>query len=187
MSELSGKEDASELIAVMEMPPDDLDRIPPRADMVVVVFDRPTNKGNLGTMIRTCDALGCHGLIVTGHAVDLYDPETVRASMGSLFHLPVVRLPSHNELLTWISSVKRGHPGLQLVGSSARGAVPLPQCAFSRPAVLLIGNETMGLSRNYKDRCDVLVSIPMSANSSASSLNVACAASILVYAMTAGE
>lgn len=187
MNALSDKDDASELIAVMEMPHDDLGRISCKENMVVVVFDRPSNKGNLGTIIRTCDALGCQGLIITGHAVDLYDPETIRASMGSLFYLPVVRLPSHNELLAWAGSVKKLHPGLQIVGSSAKGAVALDECSFSKSILLLIGNETMGLSQNYKERCDVLVKIPMSADRSASSLNVACAASIMLYAVTAGR
>jgi TrmH family RNA methyltransferase len=187
MNELSEKEDASELIAVMEMPEDDLGRISLKENMVVVAFDRPSNKGNLGTIIRTCDALGCQGLIITGHAVDLYDPETIRASMGSFFCLPVVRLPSHNELLTWVGSVKKDYPRLQIVGSSAKGAVPLHDCIFSKSALLLIGNETMGLSQNYKERCDVMVNIPMSSNRSASSLNVACAASIIIHAMTVGK
>jgi 23S rRNA (uridine2479-2'-O)-methyltransferase len=187
MNELSDKEDASELVAVMEMPEDDLGRIPLKGNMVVAAFDRPSNKGNLGTIIRTCDALGCQGLVVTGHAVDLYDPETIRASMGSLFCLPVIRLPSHNELMAWAGSVKKNHPDLQIVGSSAKGTVALAECEFSKSVLLLIGNEAMGLSQKYKEQCDALVKIPMSPNSSASSLNVACAASIMLYAITAGK
>ena len=90
------QEKSSELIALIEMPPEDLSRIPVKEDSVVLVFDRPSDHGNLGTIIRTCEAFGAAGLIITGHAVDLYDPQTVRASMSSLFTLPVVRLPSHS-------------------------------------------------------------------------------------------
>ena len=90
----SNKSEPSELLALVAMPADDLDRIPLSPDLLVVAFDRPASPGNLGSIIRSCDALGAHGVIMTGHSVDLYDPETISASVGSLFALPVVRLPS---------------------------------------------------------------------------------------------
>ena len=77
-----------------------------------MVFDRPSDHGNLGTIIRTCEAFGAAGLIITGHAVDLYDPQTVRASMSSLFSLPVVRLPSHREVRNWANGIRKQHPVL---------------------------------------------------------------------------
>ncbi len=72
LKELSSKEDTSELMAVIEMREDCLDNIKLSENPFIVLFDRPSNKGNLGTMIRSCDALGADMLIITGHAVDLY-------------------------------------------------------------------------------------------------------------------
>src|SRR4029079_3999527 len=97
---------------------DRLGRIPPGDDLLVVVFDRPSTPGNIGTLIRSADAFGATGVIVTGHAADPYDPRAVRASTGSLFALPVVRVPSHREVLAWI-----GDAGVQVVGTDERGDV----------------------------------------------------------------
>ena len=96
--QLSGKEDPSELLAVAAIPPDDVTRIPLSAGMTVVVVDRPVNPGNLGTIIRSCDAFGVSGVIVTGHGVDLYEPATLRATVGSFFAVPSLTLPSHREV-----------------------------------------------------------------------------------------
>ena len=96
------REGDAEVLAVVEMPPDDLDRIPVGPDFLGVVFDRPTGPGNIGSIIRSADAFGAHGVIVTGHAADIYDPKAVRATTGSLFGVPAVRVPSHREVLDWV-------------------------------------------------------------------------------------
>jgi 23S rRNA (uridine2479-2'-O)-methyltransferase len=179
MEKLSQKEEASELLAIVAMPDDDLSRIPVRDDLLAVVFDRPANPGNLGTVIRSCDALRVDGVIITGHAVDLYDPETIRATAGSFFTVPTVRLPSHNELVPWLDGLRRRLPRLRVVGTSAKSQIPIQGHDFTVPTVLLVGNENHGLSENYRALCDVMVTIPM--YGSATSLNVACAASILLY------
>ncbi len=183
LNKLSQKEEPSELMAVAAMPPDDLERIPDTKALLTVVFDRPNNPGNLGTIIRTCDAMGVNGLVISGHAVDLYDPETIRATTGSLFALPVVRQPSHMELLPWFAKLRQRHDGLQVVGTSAKARLPLQEFDFTKPIILLIGNENHGLSEGYRTVCDAMVTIPM-AGGSASSLNAACAASILLYEVT---
>lgn len=179
MKKLSGKMDASELIALIAMPDDDLSRIPISTDMVTVVFDRPASPGNLGTLIRSCDALRVDGLVITGHAVDVYAPESVSASTGSLFSLPVVRLPSATDLLPWFETIQGGIGDFQVVGSSVKADVQLATHDFTRPTVLVIGNETWGLSAAYRDLCNVIVKIPI--YGSATSLNVACAASVMLY------
>ena len=74
LKELSGKEETSELLAIIEMREDRLENVALSSNPFIVLFDRPSNKGNLGTMIRSCDALGVDMLIITGHAVDLYEP-----------------------------------------------------------------------------------------------------------------
>ena len=183
MAKLSGKEETSELIALAAMPPDDLSRIPVGEDLLVVVFDRPASPGNLGTIIRSCDALGAHGLIVTGHAADVYSPEVVRGSTGSLFATPVVRLTSHQELLPWFDVIQTAIGDFQVVGSSARADTDLSALNLMRPTVLVVGNETRGLSEAYRELCDVLIRIPM--GGAATSLNVACATSIMLYEVDA--
>lgn len=179
LTKLSNKDDPSELLALVAMPPDDLARIPVRPGLLVVVFDRPANPGNLGATIRSCDALGAHGLIITGHAADLYDPETVSASVGSLFALPIVRLASPKELDPWFERVQDEIGSFQIVGSSAKADHPAPEHDWTKPTVLVIGNETAGISAHYRQRCNAIVNIPQVG--AATSLNVAAAASILLY------
>lgn len=179
LEKLSGKTDASELLAVVAMPEDDLGRIPIHKQLLVVVFDRPASPGNLGTIIRSCDALSVDGLVITGHAADLYDPETISATTGSFFALPVVRLPSQRELEPWLATIRQTIGPFQIVGSSAKAEVDIASHDFTQPTLLLIGNETWGLSAGYKALCDQLVTIPIAG--SATSLNVASAASIMLY------
>lgn len=184
MAQLSGKTDTSELMAVIAMRPDDAKRITLSNNPFVVLFDRPSNKGNLGTMIRSCDALGADLLILTGHAVDLYDPDVVTSAMGSFFNTPVIRMPDNETLWAFIDSVKEKHPDFQLVGTTAHKQHPIDRVDLRKPTLLMIGNETMGLNQAFKDRCDVLATIPMAQGAYASSFNVGCAASIMMYELT---
>lgn len=179
MDKLSDKEDSSEILAVVSMPPNDLSRIKLNDDLLVVVFDRPSSYGNLGTLIRSCEALKVDGLIVTGHAVDLYDPKTIRASMGTFFAVPTIRLESHNDLLLWFSQVKNQLPDFKIIGSTAKSRTYIEDVDLTEPMALLIGNETYGLSNNYKSLSDMLVKIPMYGK--ITSFNVSCAASIMLY------
>lgn len=178
LNKLSNKEEASELLALGEIPKDDLKKIPEKENPLIVIFDRPSSPGNLGTIIRSCDALGVDGLVITGHAVDLYDPETISATTGSLFSLPVVRVQSQKELDEWIASLRVKHPTLQIVGTDENGSETIYEHDFKTPTVLLAGNEKWGLSAGYKEMADSMVNIPM--QGSASSLNVAVATSIVL-------
>ena len=180
---ISGKDEPSELVAVAAIRPDSVERIPVEPGMVVVVADRPSSPGNLGTTIRSCDAFGVSGVIVTGHGVDLYEPATVRASVGSFFSIPCIALPSHRELGEWVSEARRSFPALTVVGTSARGSVGLRDHDWSREVVLVIGNETAGLSHAYREMCDALATIPM--RGTVTSLNAAVAASIVLYEVDA--
>lgn len=184
MRDLSGKEDSSELMAVIEMREDHLDSLTLSANPFLVLFDRPSNKGNLGTMIRSCDALGADALIITGHAVDLYDPNVVVSAMGSFFNMQIVRVPDNQVLFSYLDRLKKNYPGFITVGTTAHYEKPLYDADLSGPLLLMMGNETMGLSRGFKDACDLLLTIPMAEQSYASSFNVSCAASILMYEVT---
>lgn len=179
LEKLSDKKDVSELIAVAHMRGDNLQNIPVSKNFLAVVFDRPSSHGNLGTLIRSCDSFGVSGLVITGHAVDLYDPETIRATTGSFFTFPSIRLPSHNELILWIESLKKDMPDLQIIATDEAGDENIFDRDFGKPTIILVGNEKAGLSAAYKEMADVIVKIPM--RGSASSLNVACATSIILY------
>ncbi len=184
MKELSGKEDTSELMAVIEMREDKLEKVQLSENPFIVLFDRPSNKGNLGTMIRSCDAMGADMLIITGHAVDLYDPDVIVSAMGSFFNMPVVRVEDNSLLSAYIHKLREKYPGFITVGTTAHKESPVYAANLTGPLMLMMGNETMGLNKAFKESCDLLCTIPMSENSYASSFNVSCAASILMYEVT---
>lgn len=187
LRELGGKtEDAApELLAVVAMPPDDLARIPvaPAGErpFLGVVFDRPASPGNIGTLVRSADAFGASGVIVTGHAADIYDPKTVRASTGSLFALPVVRAPSHREVLAWALGAARAASGAEIAVVGLDEGAPVEVAAYdlTAPTLLLVGTESTGLSTAWRAACHRLLRIPM--GGAASSLNAAAAATVVLY------
>jgi RNA methyltransferase, TrmH family len=129
--------------------------------------------GNLGTMLRTGDAVGAGGLILIDDCADPFSVEAVRASMGAVFTQAIAQA-SWDEFLPWL----RGGDG-QLVAASLRDAVPYRGAAFAAPCFLLVGNESRGLPEDYEVACDLRVTIPM--NGSADSLNAAVAAAVLAY------
>ena len=181
MEELSGKTDTSELMAVVRMRPDDLSALPLSDNPCLVLFDRASNRGNLGTILRSCDALGADGLILTGHGVDLYDPEVIVSSMGSFFRVPAVRAADNNSVFQFIESLRQRYPGFQVLGTTAHKQYPLYGQDLTGPVMLMVGNETQGLCYAFKEGCDKLVTIPMAETSYASSFNVACAATVMLY------
>lgn len=185
MMELSGKDEVSELMAVVGMRRDGADSLLSGLCPLLALFDRPSNRGNLGTIIRSCDALGVGGLILTGHGVDPYDPEVVTATMGSLFRVPVVPVFEHAALARFFASARERYPGFQVLGTSAHAEHTVYGCDLTRPTLFMIGNETDGLAPNLRTLCDGMAAIPMDQDSYASSLNVACAASILFGAAAA--
>jgi tRNA G18 (ribose-2'-O)-methylase SpoU len=177
LHELGGKDDdVPELVAIAALPPDDLGRIPlgGAAPFLGVVLDRPTSPGNIGTLVRSADAFGAAGVVVTGHAADPYDPKAIRASTGSLFAVPVVRAPSHREVLAWARGA-----GVAVVGTDEHGPVAIAEHDLRGPTLLLVGNETVGLSAAWRQACDALVRIPI--GGSASSLNAAASATVALY------
>jgi 23S rRNA (uridine2479-2'-O)-methyltransferase len=180
LAELGEKDDdPPELVAVVGMPADDLDRIAVGPDFLGLVLDRPASPGNLGSIIRSADAFGADGVIVAGHAADVYDPKSVRASTGSLFGLPVVRAPSPREVAAWVDAQRgRDHP-LVVAGTDENGDRDVFDADLTGPVVLLIGNESTGLSAAWREQCDLLVRIPITGT--ASSLNAANAATAVLY------
>jgi len=173
-------EDAPELVAVVAMPDDDLRRLEIADRMLLVtVFDRPGQPGNIGTLMRSIDAFGGTGLIISGHGADPYDPRTVRASTGSLFSVPTVRVSSPAEVLSWVHRLRSAGTAMVVLGSDEDGRSDLSSVDLTGPTMLVIGNETRGLSRSWREVCDEIISIPMVGT--ASSLNAATAGSIVLH------
>ena len=181
MEKISDKDDTSELMAIVKMKDENAQLSDLPASPVLVLFDRPSNKGNLGTILRSCDAFGANGLIITGHAVDVYDPEVIRSSMGSFFRVPFIRVSDNLSIDQMVMDLRSQYPAFKVVGTTAHRQTSLCDVDLSGPVLLCVGNETDGLNRHLADMSDVLATIPMSEHSSASSFNVSCAASIALY------
>jgi 23S rRNA (uridine2479-2'-O)-methyltransferase len=169
LAELADKPDA-EVVAVAALPPDELSRIAPGGP--VIVLDRPSDPGNIGTVVRSADAFGASGVVVTGHAADPYEPKAVRASTGSLFAVPVVRVPAPRTVIDWA----RGE-GVRIIGSDEAGTAGIGSCDLR--GLIVIGNETRGMSAAWAAACDDIVRIPI--GGAASSLNAAAAATVFLY------
>jgi len=133
--------------------------------------------GNLGTMLRTADAVGAGGLILVDDCADPFSAEAVRASMGAVFTQRIAQA-RWEEFLPWL----RGGAG-QLVAASLRDAVPYRGADYRAPCFVLIGNESRGLPADYEDACDLRVTMPMKGR--ADSLNAAVAGAVLAYEVLA--
>lgn len=179
MAELSEKDETSEVLAIIEQKRLSPSAIPIQPGGLIVVFDRPSSPGNLGSSIRSADALGAQGIIISGHAVDIYDPFVVRGSMGALFALPVATTASHTGVKEWVEQAKAQGVEYQVIGSSGKATELVYAVDLTKPTVLVLGNETVGMSKGYWDICTSTVKIPI--GGALSSINVSCAASILLY------
>lgn len=168
-----------ELMAIISQVEDNFDRIPIKSNLLVIAAENPQNRGNLGTIIRSADAMGAHGVLVIEPAVDLYDPKTVRATMGSLFALPVIRIQNPTIFRSWREHVCAALGALQVVGTSPHATTTIDKVDFTVPTLLVVGNEQSGISKQFETMCDALIAIPMSG--SADSLNSAIAASVALY------
>ena len=141
-----------------------------------MLCDRPASPGNLGTVVRSADAFGACGVLTTGHSADFYDPQCIRASIGTTFHVPFAGFGSAEDAVRFIRALP---VPMQIVGTSAHGTAALHEADLSKPTVLIVGNETFGMSKAWKEACDLLLRIPI--YGAASSLNVGSAASICLY------
>jgi TrmH family RNA methyltransferase len=148
--------------------------IAPGPGDVWVALDRVRDPGNLGTIIRTVDAVGARGVILVGETTDPFAMETVRATMGSIFAVPVARA-TQDAFLAW----RKSFSGM-LAGTHLKGAVDYRSPDYrARPVVLLMGNEQQGLPEALAGACDVLVRIPQAGR--ADSLNLAVATGVMLF------
>ena len=133
--------------------------------------------GNLGTMLRSCDAVGAGGLILLDDCADPFSVEAVRASMGAVFTQAIARA-EWAEFIAWL----RDGTG-QLVAASLRDATDYRGAPYARPCFILVGNESQGLPADYEAECDLRVRLPMRGR--ADSLNAAVAGAVLAYEVLA--
>lgn len=181
MAELSDRDEPCELIALIRMRSNEealeaMRNAPADRPRLFIAFDRPQNPGNLGSIIRSADAMGASGVIITGHGADLHDPLCVRSSIGAFFALPTAALGGPEDVVKWMDGFDKRPV---LIGTSAHATMPVHKVDFQRDVVLAVGNETFGLSKAWKAACDEMALIPI--HGAASSLNVACATSIFIY------
>jgi rRNA methylases len=184
MAELSGKEDTSELMMTVKMRHAKTLPAPTDHAPLYLLYDRPSNRGNLGTVIRSCDGFGADGLIICGHGVDPYDPETIVSTMGSFFSFPFMRAEDANGVDAVIADLKSQYPDLRIIGTTSHAQTPIYALNLKSPTLIILGNETDGMSAHLTEICTTLTTIPMSPKSSASSFNAACAATTMLYEVT---
>lgn len=140
---------------------------------LVIAVDGVQDPGNLGTIIRSADAAGASGILLGRGTVDLYNPKTVRSTMGSLFHLPIAEC----ELGETLRRARAA--GVQVAVSTLDDAVSCYEADFTRDTWIVVGNEARGVSADALREADVRVRIPMPGR--AESLNVAMAATVLLF------
>lgn len=170
---LSSRDGPQGLAAVLRQRTEALKDVAPGAELCWVALDAAQDPGNIGTILRTSDAVGGAGLILLGHAADPYDPAAVRASMGALFAQRIVRA-DWKGFADW----KLRH-GVTVVGTSDKAEQDYRAAAYASPLVLLMGSEREGLSPAQQAACDRMVRIPMVGRSD--SLNLAVATALVLY------
>jgi len=165
------------IIAVCHQFPTSVKDILAGAPKLIAILEEVRDPGNAGTIIRAADAAGADGVILTGRSVDLYNPKVVRATTGSLFHLPVALVPELETVLDRVSSA-----GLQVLAADIKGddlLVARSAGVLSAPTAWLFGNEARGLSDEHFALADRAITVPIYGH--AESMNLATAASVCLY------
>ena len=150
-----------------------LETLTTRPEALVIALEGVRDPGNLGTIVRTADSVGADAVVLVGQSCDPFSVEAVRATMGSIFALPLARA-SFEAFNTW-----RRARALLLIGASLNGDNPHDAFPAERGVVVFMGNEQSGLPEDMERACDALVKIPMRGR--ADSLNLAIATSVMVY------
>jgi TrmH family RNA methyltransferase len=177
LSKMSGKDNPQMLLGAYSQPTTALDRIDRTSAPLWICAQALRDPGNIGTILRSGDAVGAGGLILIGDCADPFSVEAVRASMGAIFTQQVAAA-RWEEFLPWL----RSGPG-QLVGTSLKASHDYLDARYEKPCFLLIRNEQQGLPESYEAECDLLVKIPMAGR--ADSLNAAVAGAVMAFAVKA--
>lgn len=178
LSKVTGKSNSQSVVGIFDEWDTGLERLDREAAPIWLVAQALRDPGNLGTMLRTGDAVGAGGLILIDDCADPFSAEAVRASMGAVFTQGLAQA-GWAEFVAWLHSGSG-----QLVAASLREAVPYRGAAYEAPCFILIGNESQGLPEDYETECDLRVTMPMRGR--ADSLNAAVAGAVLAYEVLAG-
>ena len=170
---ISTKDGPQGIGAVVRQKWETLEQVSLQADNFWVALDAAQDPGNIGTILRTCDAVGCTGLMLLGNSADPYDPGTLRASMGAIFSQRLIKA-IFDDFVQWTQHYKPF-----VVGTSDAAATEYRAITYHRPIVLLMGSEREGLSPSQQRICNQMVQIPMIGRSD--SLNLAVATGIVLY------
>ncbi len=176
LEKVSRRDNPQTVIAVFSQVFADLQALQPGAARCWVALQAVRDPGNLGTIVRTADAAGCGGVILVGECCDPYSVEAVRATMGSIFAVPLYKA-TIAEFLAW----RGGWPG-SVVGTLLTATEDHRSAHYEAPTLILMGNEQAGLPPDLADACDINVKIPMRGR--ADSLNLSVATGIMIYAAT---
>jgi TrmH family RNA methyltransferase len=176
LEKVSRRDNPQTVVAVFPQAFRPLDAVDPEAAACFVALEQVRDPGNLGTIVRTADAAGCGGVILIGDTVDPFSVEAVRATMGSVFAMPISRA-SREDFLAW----RERWPG-SVVGTLLSATHDHRSTSYRRPTLIVMGPEQAGLSPELAAACDVNVKIPMRGR--ADSLNLAVATGIMIYAAT---
>lgn len=177
LSKMSGKDNPQMVLGAYSQPDVSLDSVERSSAPLWIVAQALRDPGNIGTILRTGDAVGAGGLILIDDCADPFSVEAVRASMGAIF-TQAVAAARWEDFIAWL----RSGPA-QLAGTSLKATDDYLDAAYEQPCFLLIGNEQQGLPKAYEDECDLLVKIPMAGR--ADSLNAAIAAAVMAFAVKA--
>ena len=177
LSKMSGKNNPQMLLGAYRQPDASLDRIERNASPLWICAQALRDPGNIGTILRTGDAVGAGGLILIDDCADPFSVEAVRASMGAVFTQQIATA-RWDDFIAWL----RSGPG-QLAGTSLKTEQDYLEAEYKQPCFLLIGNEQQGLPASYEAECDLLVKIAMAGR--ADSLNAAIAAAVMAFAVKA--
>ena len=177
LSKMSGKDNPQMLLGAYRQPATNLDRLDRSKAPLWIVAQALRDPGNIGTILRTGDAVGAGGLILIDDCADPYSVEAVRASMGAVFTQQIATA-RWEAFVPWLRA-----GGGQLVGTSLKATHDYLAVEYAQPCFLLIGNEQQGLPEDYEAECDLLVKIPMAGR--ADSLNAAVAAAVMTFAIKA--
>ncbi|RCS24888.1 RNA methyltransferase [Phyllobacterium salinisoli] len=174
ISAITRRDNPQMVVGVFEQRYEPLANLKPQGNDVYVALDRVRDPGNLGTVIRTADAVGAKGIILVGDTTDPFSIETVRATMGSVFALPLYRA-NEADFLSW----RKSFSGL-VVGTHLKGAVDYRSIPYgNKPVILLMGNEQQGLPDSLAFACSKLARIPQAGR--ADSLNLAIATAVMLF------
>jgi TrmH family RNA methyltransferase len=175
---LCDREEPPELLATASFIPQTLSTLTLPAKPFVLIFDRPSDYGNFGSIVRSADSFGVDAILVIGHGIDVYDSKVIRSSLGAIFHQTIVHVQSMQELHQWVVDQKRSNQ-LRLIGTDSTGSTSLTSIDLNKPIAVVLGNEAKGMSVALQAECDLIVSIPLCG--AVNSLNVSCAGTILLW------